>query len=501
MNTTAVYSKLVSIAGCILALAAPSTSAQQTYRITDLGTLGGTKTVGAALNNSGKVTGHSWIKDDADHHAFFWNGTTMRDLGTLGGSRSTGVDINASGQVTGTSATGVAGGNRAFLWTDGTMLDLGTLGGPNSAATGINNAGQVTGVADDDTSHFFAFLYSGGQMINLGPNPPNADATSVGRGINNSGQVVIDGFTHGDNHAYLYSDGELTNLGALGGSESFARAINDAGQVIGFADRLGEASDGAAFLYSDGEMINLGTLGLENSQAHAINNAGQVTGFAYEPKRAFLYSGGMTMDLGTLGGGFSVGHAINKWGQVTGASAVPGGMVHAFLSDGGPMFDLNALVDPADPLKTKVTLGAGIAINSRGQILVQNTAGVDGMRVYFASPVEYQIAFLTPSAGSAWRRGTTVFVKVALIGMDGKRIPDARAAELAAAPCRVTFSATGAQSKTPVCMKYDSVANRFYFMWKLGATRTGAVTMKVAVKYGSPSRVTTTKTRNITITN
>ena len=50
----------------------------------DLGTLGGTSSVGVAINASGQVTGYA---DTAggDTHAFLWDGTRMQDLGTLGG--------------------------------------------------------------------------------------------------------------------------------------------------------------------------------------------------------------------------------------------------------------------------------------------------------------------------------------------------------------------------------------------------------------------------------
>ena len=53
----------------------------------DLGTLGGTYSVGFAINDSGQVTGTADTADGAADHAFLWDGTTMQDLGTLGGER------------------------------------------------------------------------------------------------------------------------------------------------------------------------------------------------------------------------------------------------------------------------------------------------------------------------------------------------------------------------------------------------------------------------------
>lgn len=66
------------------------------------------------------------------------------DLGTLGGSSTVGYGINNAGQVTGFSQT-AQGETHAFLYSKGQMTDLGTLGGNLSVGRGINDAGQITG--------------------------------------------------------------------------------------------------------------------------------------------------------------------------------------------------------------------------------------------------------------------------------------------------------------------------------------------------------------------
>lgn len=212
-----------------------------------------------------------------------------------------------------------------------TLVDLGTLGAVTHAA-GINNAGQVIG------TYFTADLYL---------------------------------------HAFLYSNGRMTDLLPLGGSVSRGNGINDAGQVTGGLS----AAPGAAFvasLYSNGATAVLGTLGGKNSSGNSINNAGQVTGDSYTAggrNHAFLYTNGAMSDLGTLGGSSSAGYGINNAGQVTGSSSTLGnGPEHAFLYSNGAMTDLNTLNGVSGGSDT---LQDGVGINDAGQIVANS-----GSRAY-----------------------------------------------------------------------------------------------------------------------
>ena len=133
---------------------------------------------------------------------------------------------------TGPSAWGVA------LYT---VTDLGTLpGGPVSSAYGINENGQVVGTAEKSSGINHAFLYSNATMTDLGAgwaSGTNGMGMSSASGINDSGQVVGGYFpdTSGDEHAFLYSNGTMTDLGSMlpGGSSSVATGINNSGQVVG----------------------------------------------------------------------------------------------------------------------------------------------------------------------------------------------------------------------------------------------------------------------------
>jgi hypothetical protein len=116
----------------------------------------------------------------------------------------------------------------------------------------------------------------------------------------------------------------------------------------------------------------------------------------------------------------------------------------------------------------------------------------------FNVTVTYRIAgFFSPVPNSKWKGGQSVPIKIGLTYADGTAIPDADAQTLANS-CAVTFSATGAQSVSSQCMKYDPVPHQFVYNWKLAKAPTGLETLTVTVNYPGPS--SSTKTETITIT-
>lgn len=269
----------------------------------------------AAINNQGDAAGIA-ATTPPYLQAILWSGGTSTYLGSLanGGSRAFG--INDLGQVVGDShaAPLESGTTHAFLYSGGVMTDLGTLGGGNSTAVAINAGGQVAGTADTALGRQHAFRYSAGYLLDLG----TLDGySSTAMDINRSGDVV--GESGG--HAFVYRDG-LRDLGAPGGY-SIARAINDAGQVVGLSGS--SPIDGRAVLYADGEMTDLGTLGRSFSAAFDINNHGKIVGWTdvegVDGRLAFLYADGRMRTLDSLLAGgtqasMSMAWAINDAGQI-----------------------------------------------------------------------------------------------------------------------------------------------------------------------------------------
>src|SRR5262249_26346847 len=157
------------------------------------------------------------------------------------------------------------------------IIDLGTLPDyPNSAASGINASGQVAGTGQRPFGSR-GFLWNSGTLTNVGT---LGGKDSFGYALNNSGQVVGSAATAaGPFHAFVWRAGVMTDLEPAGGEvNSSARSVNASGQVVGERAPAGGKVPQHAFLYSNGTMTNLNDLvppgsGWTVTQAAGINDA------------------------------------------------------------------------------------------------------------------------------------------------------------------------------------------------------------------------------------
>ena len=274
------------------------------WEITDLGTLGGSATNPTAINDRGQVVGVTCVVD-----------------GCALGDRD-GRTINVAH-----SAKGVSSG---FLWESGTMRKIAGPGGASATPYAIDEQGRVVGDSQQG-----AFVWQDDSARRLGPLRPQASTAAYA--TNDRGQIVgsqsetVGGPYGFDLHAFLWEAGRKRDLGTLGGHIGVATAINERGQVVGWSCLAKKPCapfpdipnpPAHAFLWEDGRMRDLGTLGGSGSYAYAINERGQVVGES-SPKNAddsglsvhaFLWEEGKMRDLGTLGGTYSVAFGINDEG-------------------------------------------------------------------------------------------------------------------------------------------------------------------------------------------
>ncbi|WP_298040043.1 hypothetical protein [uncultured Desulfuromonas sp.] len=214
----------------------------------------------AVINSGGTVIFHdlNWDVIESLNHL---PGATMTVAVDINDSISTNNDDIPDGHVVGNSGNfdpatlDVATDDvRGFFWDGGVMYPIDDLGGGSSLAIDINNLDQVVGCAT---------------------------------------------LEDGSNHAYIWSldenkKGAIRDLGTLGGTNSCATAINEAGQVVGWSETGGTCEDCAeaivrhAFLWDSGTMYDLGTHQppyeypftptFPFSAAAAINDSGEVAG-------------------------------------------------------------------------------------------------------------------------------------------------------------------------------------------------------------------------------
>jgi len=235
-------------------------------QITVLGSLGGITSYGfngvaTAINNDNQAVGYSYL-DEFNRHAFLWQDGELRDLGSFGGY-SFARDINDFGIVVGSASEAVNGVGVACFWDENGISAL--FPGVESSAYGINSHGQVVGQAVFGGANR-SFLYQQGVATIL-PNLPTG-RNGLARAINNAGQIVGDGDvissiervvdpdtgqvhfrTNYADHAFLYDGQSILDLNDL--------VPTNSGWVLSYANDINEK----------GEIVGYGTY---NGEFHAF---------------------------------------------------------------------------------------------------------------------------------------------------------------------------------------------------------------------------------------
>ena len=259
------------------------------YTITELGTLGGTESFAYAINNRGDIVGSSRLVGDSSTHGFLFGLGRMMDLNPLnsGFVQTVGpTGINNRGEIaSGLVREGVYAA-ATYNSKNGEITVLGSFGGLafgsfSGTATAINDSGETVGYSYIDDLNRHAFLYKNGQMTDIG----SLGGYSAALSINNAGDIV--GFSsesvNGPAHPFLYGKGGMSQINPFDqpSGEGIAWKLSNGGTVVG------EALNGPyinGFIYFKGLVTNVGTLeGGRNSHAYSINDGGDVVGVADSP--------------------------------------------------------------------------------------------------------------------------------------------------------------------------------------------------------------------------
>jgi len=362
--------------------------AQASYRVTDLGAEG-SDNLGCAMS----VNNQGWTE-------------------IMAGNLPPGEQDNLFGTLL---------NGRALIDVNGFKLDLGTLGGSNSWMNWgeINDRGQVVGDSEtavldpngEDICGFGThltcrpFLWQNGHMSalpTLGGNNGQASA------INNGGQIA--GFAENgtvdsscppgttNNRIalpVLWENGKARALPTVGSDpDGVAFWINDQGQAVGYSGTCTAALH--AVSWENGIASTLPDLGT-GAIAEGISNQGQIVGIVGSAdgttQFGALWQDGVLTNLGLLPGDFAgLASGINNKGQVVGSNFDSNfNWSHGFIWQNGVMTDLNTLF----PASSNLFAVMANKINERGQIsgmaIVLSGPDAGNIHAFLATPANQSI--------------------------------------------------------------------------------------------------------------
>jgi len=286
-------------------------------------------------------------------------------------------------------------------------LELGTLGGTNSSINwnGINDPGEAVGMSEtsvpdpngEDLCGFGThltcspFLWRNGVMNAL---PTAGGNNGQASAINNSGQVA--GYAENGTAdstcppgtenfmvdlPVMWTKGKAQALPTIGSDpDGVAFGINNRGQAVGYSGTCTAAN--YAVVWENGTATQLPDLGDPGGIAYAINSHNQVVGQAVNSNGTALAALWQNNTVTALGGGrllpgdvASFATSINNRGQVVGSSFdSKANWSHGLLWQNGMMIDLNAVF----PASSNLYVVSASNINESGQIA--------GMAVEMAGP-------------------------------------------------------------------------------------------------------------------
>lgn len=289
--------------------------------------------------------------------------------------------ISTVGQVVVGSATRFNGGGTdlgysAWLYNGRSTANIGLTGiehtrndgYKNSSILAVNSAGQAAGIADRYNGGGTqlggsAWLYNGSSTVNIGLTGTNYTRYdgyqyNTVKSLNAAGQAAGTATRTGGGggiSAWLYNGSSTVNIGLTGTENtrsggfqsSTVFSLNDAGQVVGTAERYnggGTQLGYSAWLYNGSNTANIGLTGVEQTRSdgykysniQALNAAGKVIGTSQRyngsgtnlGNSAWLYNGSSTVNIGLTGTEFtrndgyksSSGFYLNAASQVAGTA-------------------------------------------------------------------------------------------------------------------------------------------------------------------------------------
>ncbi|MDQ2680891.1 MAG: hypothetical protein M3Y21_07715 [Candidatus Eremiobacteraeota bacterium] len=358
---------------------ASASTAQRYYTVTNLGTLGGSASSAASINEVGTSAGTSNLGGNVDAEAFVRQYGKTTPLGTLGGANSAVAwpNHNSLGIVAGiseTSAVNPLGEDwscQSFfippdtkhvclgvMWKGYAMTPLPTFGGVNGYAAGTSDAPEIVGWAETPVH--------------------DRTCTAVTKIPNSYYQVLQFEPAVWDTHANIH---RLPTL--PGDPDGSATAVNAGGEIVGISgicdQAAGRFSAAHAVVWKHGRVTNIGNFGgISWNTPESIDDHGDIAGFMnlpgdtngqFQPVGFVLMRGGkLTKILPLSGDTNALANGVNDLGEVVGQSFNNTTFAsHAFIWRNGKSVNLQCFLAPGSSL----SLTSANDINDRGDIVGQ----------------------------------------------------------------------------------------------------------------------------------
>ena len=317
--------------------------------------------------------------------AWLYDGNRTMDISLSGSSYSNPHQLNEAGQVMGTAlGYNNSGGyqERAWFYNGHRTIDIGLTGSAHTGDRGVqknsvgqlNEAGQVSGHAQRYNGGiaigFSAWIYDGSNTIEVGLTGngyirDDGYQNNTITHLNEAGHVIgiagrYQGATNRGGSAWFYDGSHTTEIGLTGHQHTRgdgfqtngARQLNQAGQVIGVANRYQGAMlmGVSAWFYDGHRTTEIGLTdnphtrddGYRGNVVNQLNNAGQVTGIAERYHGAIIngqsvwfYEDGHTTEIGLTGRDYTGdnGYQFNNVNQLNEAGEVTG-IANRYYNDG-----------------------------------------------------------------------------------------------------------------------------------------------------------------------
>jgi len=202
------------------------------------------------------------------------------------------------------------------------VLRLGTFQGGRSEAFALSSNRMAAGLV--------SFSIDGGYrpalfLPNQVPKPIYTDGPGEARGVN-ARLETVGWFRQGSfTQAFRWRNDTLETLASLGGGHSYAAAINNRSEIVGWSEAAPGASH-AMYWQRDHLFVDLGTWGGYAAQATGLNERGDIVGFrevvlnGIGVRQGVMYLRGKSPQLLPTPPGYEcvVPSAINDQGVITG---------------------------------------------------------------------------------------------------------------------------------------------------------------------------------------